>query len=300
MPKPPLRPVFTLGILPLVDKRTESLHTAHEMPAENPNSFLLEFHQRQPGCTSAAYARGRCKDHGKSSYTLLSELPMAKDRVLDLGCGDGYLLQSLHDRGDFTGESYGLDFSEHELAIAQRRKIERAQWIEGNAHAIALPSHRFDWVLSHFAFHIIANPSQTIAEVARLLRPGGRFATIVGGGPKLGDAFELFLEIAKPQLSPIPKLGDPRCSSVDGLAALFLPEQGWQIADLDDHAIDLSGSVSQLWDSLSTVYALAPLGQSQRLLLRERFSRACAEEWPGARSIPCSMFVRRVCVQRCQ
>ena len=91
MGKPPLKPEFTLGILPLVDKRTESLHTAREMPAENPNSFLLEFHRPQPGCTSAPYARGRCKDHGKSSYALLSELPMANDRVLDLGCGDGYL-----------------------------------------------------------------------------------------------------------------------------------------------------------------------------------------------------------------
>ncbi|MFI0908115.1 methionine biosynthesis protein MetW [Streptomyces sioyaensis] len=66
--------------------------------------FLRAFHAAHPSVTVQAMAHGRAED-GRSSYEILRDRVSACDRVLDLGCGDGLLLELLAEREGAPGGS---------------------------------------------------------------------------------------------------------------------------------------------------------------------------------------------------
>jgi len=264
--------------------------------AESASDFLRAFHAQHPGCTSQAFARGAVRGRTGSSYDLLAEC--VDGAVLDLGCGDGHLLELLVGRGLPASALIGVDLSPDELALArQRPALAETRLIEGRGQRLPLPENCVDGVLSHLAWMLMDDIGQVVAEVARVLRPGGVFAAVVGGGPKVGDSFELFLDLLTPivrrQGIRVPRMGDPRCRSEAGLRSLLAPSAGFATLQIEDFAVDLSGSFPQVWRSLSTVYerhALSPVALGQ---LRATFeSAATGMATDGV--VPCSMFVRRV------
>ena len=106
----------------------------------------------------------------------------AQDRVLDLGCGIGNILVALSERIGFTHPAMGVDVSPSLIELG-RREIERAG-LDGRielriAAATSLPFEdaRFDVVVtSHVIKHLDDNAlSRAFSEVARVLRPSGRF-----------------------------------------------------------------------------------------------------------------------------
>jgi len=100
--------------------------------------------------------------------------PRAGDRILDLGCGDGFLTERLAALGC---EVVGVDSSPEQVAAAQRRGLEAHV-----ARAEALPFvAEFDAVLSNAVLHWVKDAAGAIAAVRRALRPGGRFVAELGG-----------------------------------------------------------------------------------------------------------------------
>ncbi|HLZ69392.1 MAG TPA: class I SAM-dependent methyltransferase [Dehalococcoidia bacterium] len=99
-------------------------------------------------------------------------------RLLDLGCGTGTLVLMAHRRQP-DATVIGVDGDPTILGIA-RRKARRAgiavQFDEGMAYALPYADGSFDSVVSTLMFHHLT-PDQrqrTLAEVRRVLRPGGR------------------------------------------------------------------------------------------------------------------------------
>ena len=110
-------------------------------------------------------------------------------RILEIGCGSGQATVALAERGyDVTALDLGA-----ELAAIARRKLgghPNARVVVGAFEEWALPSERFDAVVSATAFHWV-DPAIRVAKSAMALRPGGCVAIIETRRFPLGD--EAFL-----------------------------------------------------------------------------------------------------------
>src|SRR5579864_2324831 len=101
--------------------------------------------------------------------------------VLELGCGLGDLLADILERGYIC---YAVEASPQMVAAARetlaRRKVgDQNLVIQGSAQALPFSDASFDTVVSTFPSEYIYDPD-TIAEVARVLRPGGHLVVVEG------------------------------------------------------------------------------------------------------------------------
>ncbi|MEZ4358814.1 MAG: class I SAM-dependent methyltransferase [Kofleriaceae bacterium] len=253
------------------------------------------FHERHAGVTRRALARGR-DALGRSSYELLAELASPGEAALELGCGDGPLLELLVARGAAV---VGIDRAAAELARARGAGAVR---VRADAGALPFRAGSFALVLSHLAFSVMEDAPAIVEEVARVLAPRGVFAAIVGGGPAVrpgetDDAFELFLELLSASLRGRRRcrFGDVRAGRLDGWRELWGP-RGF-VVEGARHEIDLSGGVEEVWATLSSAYDCMLLAPAHLAALRGAFTARCATRFPDG-AIPLRMVVWRLVARR--
>jgi arsenite methyltransferase len=152
------------------------------------------------GCGSGACCEDAAgEDFGTSLYTLeqQGELPDAAalaslgcgnptavaelregESVLDLGSGGGIDVILSAKRVGPTGLVYGLDMTDEMLALARRNAadagITNAIFLKGLIEQIPLPADSVDVVISNCVINLSTDKAAVLAEVARVLRPGGR------------------------------------------------------------------------------------------------------------------------------
>ncbi|MGD8968896.1 MAG: class I SAM-dependent methyltransferase [Anaerolineae bacterium] len=90
-------------------------------------------------------------------------------RVLDLGCGRGGVMERLHSRAGLVA---GLD--PDMISLREHRAAALASAC-GLAEDLPYANHTFDLVCSSWVLEHLAEPQRAFIEVARALRPGGRF-----------------------------------------------------------------------------------------------------------------------------
>lgn len=112
-----------------------------------------------------------CSYHEHISEQVMDRLPQG-GRLLDIGCGTGLFVERYCERG---GRAAGLDISPKMLERARDRWPE-AEWIVGTADALPFRDDSFDAASSLLAFSYFRDPGRMLAEVVRVLRPGGRLA----------------------------------------------------------------------------------------------------------------------------
>jgi len=104
-------------------------------------------------------------------------------RVLDLGCGEGYCARKL--RQGAAAEVLGIDVSSGMIEAAKREEARQPLGIRyavGDATDLReIPDRAFDRVLAMFLFNYLTTDATAacMREVARVLRPGGRFVFAV-------------------------------------------------------------------------------------------------------------------------
>jgi SAM-dependent methyltransferase len=124
-------------------------------------------------------------------------------RVLDVASGRG--ASALHLARTFGCQVVGVDYSARNVELAQ--STERVQFLVGDAERLAgLPDASFDAVLCECAFCTFPDKAAAAREIARVLRPGGRFGlsditrtgplppeleTLLGWIACLGDALQI-------------------------------------------------------------------------------------------------------------
>lgn len=112
-----------------------------------------------------------------------AQVPTGAQRVLDVGCGDGFLAARLAER---IPRVVALDIDEQVLQRASARFAgTRVQWTCGDVITVELPE--FDAVVSNAALHHIDDTRAALARLAGLVRPGGTLAVVTFVKPSVRE-----------------------------------------------------------------------------------------------------------------
>jgi ubiquinone/menaquinone biosynthesis C-methylase UbiE len=149
-------------------------------------------------------------------------------RWIDVGCGTGAFTELLVERCA-PAEVQGVDPSEGQLAFARTRPASRlAEFRAGDAMALPFPDRTFDAAAMALVLVFVPEPSKGVAEMARVVRPGGIIATymwdMLGGGFPLDPILD---EMRAMGLAP-PRPPRMEASRMDAMREL------WTGAGLDD------------------------------------------------------------------
>lgn len=247
-------------------------------------NWLIQWHNAHPGATSSAFASAQ-----PSSYALLAEQVRPGDLVLDLACGDGFLLEQMRARGAAT--LIGVDASPGELAAARARLGPGVDLRQGLAQTLPLPDASVDLVSCHLALMLMNPVEPVIAELARVLRPGGRFAAVLPGPGAPADAWSMVIRRVSGLDFQGPRLSDRRVYEPEALLRLLSPLGAIEVREL---LLDVSGDADALWRLFLLSYDAVQLGP-QALAKLEADLRA---DWSGLSDengqIPCFIGVRMV------
>ncbi|HET7363892.1 MAG TPA: methyltransferase domain-containing protein [Burkholderiales bacterium] len=172
---------------------------------------------------------------------------LPRGRGVDLGCGDGKLMRILLEAAGVAPELVGVDLDPLETRQAERAGVyRRVHTAPGDR--IPEPERAFDFVFSNSVLEHIPDLAPVLAEVQRLLRPGGVFLFTVPSagfhdclaGPLFGDRTAYL------------RLIDSRCAHVR-----YWDEREWRAA-LERHGMSvthaepyLSAGEVRRWETLS-------------------------------------------------
>lgn len=134
------------------------------------NDYIAAFHERRPGITEAVLSR--CIDErGATPYEWLTADVGTTDRVLDIACG------SAPTRPLVPGCWIGVDRAASELRTAV--DDHHATVARGDAVALPIRSGSVDVVLVSMALMLIDPLSAALAEIHRVLVPGGELRALI-------------------------------------------------------------------------------------------------------------------------
>jgi demethylmenaquinone methyltransferase/2-methoxy-6-polyprenyl-1,4-benzoquinol methylase len=127
-------------------------------------------------------------------------------RVLDVATGTGMVAAELLARGDCT--VVGIDQSAEMLAAARARfegtpAAARVELLEGQAEALPFADESFDALTFTYLLRYVDDPAATVRELARVVRPGGRVASLEFGVPPWAPAraaWRLYTAVGLPAL----------------------------------------------------------------------------------------------------
>lgn len=129
--------------------------------------------------------------------------PQPGERILDVGTGTGWAARSIAVRGaTVTGVDLGAEVIEAARTLSNGHGID---FQVGDAEALPFPDDHFDGVISTFGVMFVRNPEAAAAELARVVRPGGRvvLSTWATGG-SVQEMFQLIKSYKPVEENPPP------------------------------------------------------------------------------------------------
>lgn len=163
-------------------------------------------------------------------YTVKKVPPIGNDPILDLCTGTGDL--ALEYQKLKIAPVIGADFC-HEMLVRAAKKSEKAKsnipFIEADAQELPFPSETFQIVSVSFGLRNVTDTDRGLAEMVRVLKPGGRLAVLEFSKPKskiLGKGYSFYFR------KVLPWIGE-RFSKNQESAYKYLPESVMNFPDYE-------------------------------------------------------------------
>jgi SAM-dependent methyltransferase len=245
-----------------VDELIEKVRRGERWTPEQANRFLVAFHARHPSCTPSVLA-GHHTVAGLSSYAMLADrVPReGQGTVVDLACGDGELTRALARHVAPSTSILGVDMSEAELDAARVHGVPPNVRFElARADAIPLPPGVARAIACHYGIMLMRPIETVIAEIARVLTPGGVFTAAISsrGGPAraIPELWALVTELLRTDVPRYPDfgIGDSRLYSDAGFAALFSERAGFAPPTVERHGVRMREPPERIVESLRLLY----------------------------------------------
>lgn len=176
--------------------------------------------------------------------------PESGQRWLDVGCGNGAFTEMLLARCG-PASVHGIDPSEEQLAYARARPaLQKAQFLQGNAVALPYPDDRFDVAIMPLVIFFVPDPALGVAEMKRVVCPGGVVAAYAWDLPNGGFPYEVLLAEIRGLGIAVPTAPSPEASRIDVMRDL------WTDSGLD--AIETREiTVHRIFDNFDSFWATA-------------------------------------------
>ena len=134
---------------------------------------MSELWEQHAGWWQDGFTEGADAEYVEQILPLAAECLAGARRVLDVGCGEGQVARLAS--ADGAHAVVGVDPTRAQLAAARQRGGGPA-YARSGAAALPFLDRAFDAVVACLVFEHIREVDEAIAEVARVLEPGGRFA----------------------------------------------------------------------------------------------------------------------------
>lgn len=196
----------------------------------DPNYHQAHAHPRRFSPTQAHHLDAPERRLWLPVEPVLEQMALAPGMtVADIGAGTGYFTLPIAHAVGPVGHVTAVDVSPEMLALLNQKilaaNLPNIDCISAESASTGLAPESFDRVLLANVWHEIDDRAATLAEAARLLRPGGRIA-ILDWSPDLPDPL--------PNVRPDPVPGPPLAHRIPLLDAQHeLVEHGWHLTFAD-------------------------------------------------------------------
>lgn len=120
-----------------------------------------------------------------------------REDILDIGCGNGFILGEVASRLRDGGSAIGLDISAAMLKLAEQntaRSLVPVTLVEGRAEDLsAYADGRFDRVMANFIFHYIDDPHLVCSEIGRVMNPAGIGVVTIEARRSMPEMYDMHL-----------------------------------------------------------------------------------------------------------
>jgi ubiquinone/menaquinone biosynthesis C-methylase UbiE len=116
----------------------------------------------------------------------------AGEQVLDVACGTGLVTFAAAAAVGATGMVVGTDLSEQMVELAAQRAPPNVRIVRMDAEKLDFPDATFDVALSSLGLMYVPDTDRAIAEMRRVIKPGGRVAVVVWGARRQCGWAEIF------------------------------------------------------------------------------------------------------------
>ncbi len=153
-------------------------------PLNDPEAVRREYStDTRLAARAAAHRFGSGPDAVELLFDAIAE--SAPRRVLEVGCGQGALAERM--QRELGAEVTALDQSEHMVELTRARGVEA---LVGDVQALPFADGMFDSVVAAWMLYHVPDVERALAEIRRVLKPGGRLVAVTNAREHLRELYE--------------------------------------------------------------------------------------------------------------
>lgn len=259
-------------------------------------AFLSSFHEQRPSATAQAMNLFKDDENaGPYGVFVSAVVERCRDnaRVLDIGCGDGSLMEQLAERLA-SANITGIDLATTDIETAKGR-LPEADFIVSDFLSYPFSSNAFDCVTAHMVLMLMGPLEAVLEKINRVLVPGGSLIFNFDDGLVQNESYGQLIRTAikgvelAVSVRELAEAADRRLYDSVALAPL-LHANGFVLTETTSYCFRTTVDANGAWQLVRDTYQVGALDQEQTNAAR----RSIAAEFNGSQreiELPLKMIV---------